>query len=69
MRWQPWIGDAAHGRMLLEVPSNRQGILTGKHHFGGTEIMKELLENEGAVIEDDVILNFNELFWDPVSEL
>jgi len=48
---------------------NRNGLLTGKHHFSGTTIMQELLENEGAVIEGDRIINFDEIFWDPVLEL
>ncbi len=48
---------------------NRNGMLTGKHHFEGTNLMQELLENEGAIIENNRILNFNELFWDPMVEL
>ena len=48
---------------------NRNGLLTGKHHFSGSTIMQELLENEGAVIEGDRIINFGEIFWDPVLEL
>lgn len=48
---------------------NRNGLLTGKHHFSGTTIMQELLENEGAVVEGDRIINFEEIFWDPVLEL
>lgn len=48
---------------------NRVGLLTGKHHFGGPNVMREILENEGAVIEDDRIINFLELFWDPMEEL
>jgi methylated-DNA-protein-cysteine methyltransferase-like protein len=48
---------------------NRNGMLTGKHHFDGTNLMQELLENEGALIEDLCILNFRELFWDPMEEL
>jgi len=47
---------------------NRNGCLTGKRHFGGST-MAQLLTNEGAVIEDDYILNFKELFWDPACEL
>jgi methylated-DNA-protein-cysteine methyltransferase-like protein len=47
---------------------NRNGYLTGKCHFGGTT-MAQLLTNEGAIIEDDCILNFKELFWDPANEL
>jgi methylated-DNA-protein-cysteine methyltransferase-like protein len=48
---------------------NRIGMLTGKHHFSGVNLMQELLENEGAVIEENRILNFTDLFWDPVVEL
>ncbi|MBR8534348.1 MGMT family protein [Carboxylicivirga sediminis] len=48
---------------------NRKGLLTGKHHFPGGETMKELLENEGVQVEDNQIVNFNEVFWDPSNEL
>ncbi|MEE4115078.1 MAG: MGMT family protein [Marinilabiliaceae bacterium] len=48
---------------------NRKGILTGKFHFGNSTTMQQLLENEGAVIENDRILNFDDMFWDPVMEL
>jgi methylated-DNA-protein-cysteine methyltransferase-like protein len=48
---------------------NRTGLLTGKHHFEGRNLMQELLENEGAVIRNDRIVNFRDLFWDPVREL
>ena len=42
---------------------NRNGMLTGKHHFSGTNLMKELLENEGIKIVDNVILDFEKFFW------
>lgn len=48
---------------------NRVGLLTGKHHFEGSNTMQELLENEGAVIENNQIQNMDEMFWDPVKEL
>ena len=48
---------------------NRNGMLTGKFHFGNSSTMQQLLENEGAIIKNDVIQNFEELFWDPVKEL
>ncbi len=48
---------------------NRSGLLTGKHHFQGKNLMQELLENEGAVIVHNRIVNFSEIFWDPVREL
>jgi methylated-DNA-protein-cysteine methyltransferase related protein len=48
---------------------NSSGLLTGKHHFQGTNLMQELLENEGAEILNNQIMNFSEIFWDPVREL
>jgi len=48
---------------------NRKGLLTGKHHFGNSTTMEQLLKNEGIIIEDDQIINFNEKFWDPLTEL
>lgn len=48
---------------------NRNGLLTGRHHFGNSGTMQQLLENEGAIIENDRIINFREMFWDPSTEL
>lgn len=43
---------------------NRKGLLTGKHHFQGTNLMQQLLENEGIEIIDNKIVNFDQVFWD-----
>lgn len=48
---------------------NRNGLLTGKRHFGNSTTMQQLLENEGIIIDDDQIVNFDEKFWDPMTEL
>jgi methylated-DNA-protein-cysteine methyltransferase-like protein len=48
---------------------NRIGLLSGKHHFGGSRIMQELLESEGVRIENDRVVDFNSVFWDPCAEL
>lgn len=48
---------------------NRKGILTGKHHFGNSNTMKQLLENEGIQVKDDQIVNFENIFWDPMKEM
>lgn len=48
---------------------NRFGMLSGKHHFPGSDTMKELLESEGIRIEDDKVIDFEKLFWDPNKEL
>lgn len=66
-----WAMNAAHN--LPDVPAhrvvNRNGLLTGKHHFAGSGLMQQLLENEGVVVVDDQIQNFITVFWDPVVEL
>jgi methylated-DNA-protein-cysteine methyltransferase-like protein len=48
---------------------NRNGLLTGKHHFGGSKVMEELLESEGIRVEDDKVVDFKKIFWDPSKEL
>jgi len=48
---------------------NRNGMLTGKAHFSGPYVMKELLENEGVVVNNDKVKDFERLFWDPLREL
>lgn len=66
-----WAMNACHGRD--DIPAhrvvNRKGILTGKHHFEGTNLMQQLLENEGVKVVDNQIVNFEESFWDPMKEL
>ncbi|MAU58290.1 MAG: cysteine methyltransferase [Flavobacteriaceae bacterium] len=48
---------------------NRNGMLTGKHHFSGTNLMKELLENEGIKVVDNIVLDFEKFFWDPSQNI
>jgi methylated-DNA-protein-cysteine methyltransferase related protein len=67
-----WALNASHtgsGLIPAHRVVNRNGLLTGKHHFGNSSTMQQLLENEGLIVEDDRILNFREKFWDPVKEL
>jgi methylated-DNA-protein-cysteine methyltransferase related protein len=67
-----WALNICHGNHIF-IPAhrvvNRNGLLTGKHHFGNSTTMKQLLENEGLIIEDDQVINFREKFWDPVTEV
>ncbi|MFD0932382.1 MGMT family protein [Psychroflexus salinarum] len=44
---------------------NRNGVLTGKHHFPGHDTMQRLLEEEGLEIANDKIKNFKFYFWEP----
>ncbi len=48
---------------------NRNGMLTGKHHFETPTRMQELLEKEKVKVEDDKVVDFKKLFWDPMTEL
>lgn len=69
------VGWAMNNSHQLEeiIPAhrvvNRNGLLTGKHHFPGENMMQELLENEGIVIENDQIENFKSVFWNPNTDL
>ena len=68
------VGWAMNGAVArADVPAhrvvNRKGLLTGKHHFGGSTLMQQLLENEGIAIENDQVVNFEKYFWDPAREL
>lgn len=48
---------------------NRKGLLTGKHHFDGTNLMQQLLENEGIKVINNQVVDFEKHFWDPFVEL
>ena len=65
-----WAMNNSHNR---EVPAhrvvNRVGLLTGKQHFDGTNLMQQLLENEGIEVVDNQIIDFKKHFWDPGKEL
>lgn len=67
-----WAMNQSHHEKS-QVPAhrvvNRKGILTGKHHFGGTSLMQQLLENEGIEVIDDQIQDFEKHFWNPMKEL
>lgn len=76
-----YLGSAGSARMVgwamngkdPDVPAhrvvNKKGLLTGKHHFKGTNLMQQLLESEGVEVVDNQIQNLEELFWDPMKEL
>lgn len=67
-----WAMNASHSTPE-SIPAhrvvNRNGLLTGKQHFGGPLVMQQLLENEGIVVVDDRIVDFQQYFWDPKKEL
>ena len=47
---------------------NRNGLLTGKHHFINNGL-EDLLNKEGVKVENNKVINFNEVFWNPIKEL
>lgn len=66
-----WALISAHP--LPEIPAhrvvNRNGLLTGRHHFSTPTTMQECLEEEGVRVENDQVQDFQKLFWDPAKEL
>ncbi|HRB70482.1 MAG TPA: MGMT family protein [Flavobacterium sp.] len=66
-----WAMNAAHGKD--DVPAhrvvNRLGMLTGKHHFEGTNLMQQLLESEGIKVKNNQVVHFEKLFWQPEIQL
>jgi methylated-DNA-protein-cysteine methyltransferase related protein len=67
-----WALNSSHSKPGF-IPAhrvvNRIGLLTGKHHFGNSSTMQQLLENEGMIVEENRIIDFLEKFWDPMEEL
>ncbi|NRD19159.1 MGMT family protein [Winogradskyella eckloniae] len=67
------VGYAMNGSHGKDVPAhrvvNRKGLLTGKHHFEGTNLMQQLLESEGIEVIENQIQNLESVYWDPVKEL
>ena len=66
-----WAMNASHQKKNIPAHRvvNRKGLLTGKHHFQGINLMQQLLENEGIQVKDNQIQNFESVFWDPAKEL
>lgn len=67
-----WAMRASHtqvGNVPAHRVVNRNGLLTGKHAFGGPLVMQQLLEAEGITVVDDKIVDFEKHFWDPVKEM
>lgn len=66
-----WAMNASH--LKEDVPAhrvvNKAGLLTGKHHFDGTNLMQQLLESEGVNVVDNQIIDLEKHFWDPWKEL
>lgn len=66
-----WAMNASH--LMEDIPAhrvvNRNGVLTGKHHFDGTNLMQQLLESEGIVVKNNQIMDFEKVFWEPKQKV
>ncbi len=66
-----WAMNASH--TMDDVPAhrvvNRLGLLTGKHHFEGTNLMQQLLESEDVKVKENKVIDYDKLFWNPATEL
>ncbi len=67
------VGYAMNASKAKNVPAhrviNKKGMLTGKHHFEGTNLMQQLLESEGIEVINNQVQNLNDVFWNPSKEL
>lgn len=67
-----WAMNAAH-HAKPAVPAqrvvNRNGMLTGKHHFSTPTLMEELLKKDGVSVKKETVVDFENKFWDPSTEL
>ena len=61
------------GKIKPKIPAhrvvNRNGMLSGKHHFDNPDQMELLLKKEGIKVKNDTIVDFEKFFWDPATEL
>lgn len=66
-----WAMNASHNQE--DVPAhrvvNRNGLLSGKHHFGDSNAMRNLLEAEGVTVCDNKVVDFDKYFWDPSANI
>lgn len=67
-----WAMNGSH-KIKPKVPAqrvvNRNGHLTGKHHFPAVDTMEKMLKKDGVDVKEDKVVNFNQIFWDPAIEL
>lgn len=67
-----WAMNVSHSASV-QIPAqrvvNRNGMLTGKHHFATPTLMEELLKKDGVKVVNDTVVDFKKIFWDPSEEM
>jgi methylated-DNA-protein-cysteine methyltransferase-like protein len=67
--WAMLSGVTAEKPVPTHRVVNRNGLLSGRHHYNPPEKMQQLLEKEGVTVKDSIVVDFKKLFWDPAREL
>lgn len=65
--WAMNLAGSAKPKIPAHRVVNRNGMLSGKHHFATPTQMQELLEKEGIKVKNDKVVDFSKLFWDPMD--
>ena len=55
--------------LLITIPPYLHTGLTGKHFFGGSTIMQDLLSSEGVAVVEDQIQEFQKPLCAPLEPL
>ena len=66
-----WALNASHNDSSIPAHRvvNRNGMLSGAMHFPPETPMADMLENEGVKVKDGQVVDFDRVFWDPMTEL
>ena len=67
--WAMNASHTAHPPVPAQRVVNRNGMLSGKHHFPTPTAMEELLKTDGVDVKDDQVVRFREIYWDPSEEI
>lgn len=67
--WAMNAASTAKPKIHAQRVVNRNGMLSGKHHFGTPTAMEDALKKDGVKVKNDTVVDFKERFWDPVTEL
>ena len=67
--WAMNAADAVKPKVPAQRVVNRNGMLTGKHHFSTPTLMEELLKKDGVSVKNETVVDFKKIFWNPATEL